>query len=235
MKLPKKKKNDEPSEKKTNKSAEKDDAAKKPRKKRQYKDRATRRREILDAAETLFLTRGFGATGVKDIAKAVGISYGVFYHHFPTKRDILLAFAYLRLERAEKMVADWNQDPTMTAVDKLRRFLEICDDAYNFRVSMDYLKSGEPREDPELYDTFTTVALPRLTELIAGIIDEGNENGEFQVESPRGDAIIFCIVSMDIIHRAATLDKLLGRNEIKSVYRTSIARMLGLPPDTFKN
>ncbi|SMP63370.1 TetR/AcrR family transcriptional regulator [Anoxynatronum buryatiense] len=44
-----------------------------------------RRNEILDAAESLFYSKGFEACTVNDILKTVGIAKGTFYHYFPSK------------------------------------------------------------------------------------------------------------------------------------------------------
>jgi AcrR family transcriptional regulator len=46
---------------------------------------------ILDAALKLFSHRGYGATSVRDIAEAAGVSKGNVYHHFPDKETIFRA------------------------------------------------------------------------------------------------------------------------------------------------
>lgn len=43
---------------------------------------------ILDAALKLFSQRGYGATSVRDIAEAAGVSTGNVYHQFPDKETI---------------------------------------------------------------------------------------------------------------------------------------------------
>ena len=49
------------------------------------------RQQILDAALKLFSHRGYGATSVRDIAEAAGLSKGNVYHHFPDKETIFRA------------------------------------------------------------------------------------------------------------------------------------------------
>jgi AcrR family transcriptional regulator len=49
------------------------------------------RTQILDAALKLFSHRGYGATSVRDIAEAAGVSKGNVYHHFPDKETIFRA------------------------------------------------------------------------------------------------------------------------------------------------
>lgn len=49
------------------------------------------RQQILDAALKLFSHRGYGATSVRDIAEAAGLSKGNVYHHFSDKETIFRA------------------------------------------------------------------------------------------------------------------------------------------------
>ena len=50
-----------------------------------------RRAHLLDAAAKLFSERGFHATSMRDIAKAVGMLSGSIYYHFESKDEMLLA------------------------------------------------------------------------------------------------------------------------------------------------
>ena len=49
------------------------------------------RERILEAAETLFLARGFAGTAVDDVCTAADSSKGSFYHHFESKEALALA------------------------------------------------------------------------------------------------------------------------------------------------
>jgi AcrR family transcriptional regulator len=50
-----------------------------------------RRIQLLDAAAQLFSRRGFHATSMRDIAKAVDMLSGSIYYHFSSKEEMLLA------------------------------------------------------------------------------------------------------------------------------------------------
>jgi AcrR family transcriptional regulator len=63
-------------------------------------DQADRRSQILDAALTAFLDRGYAATSIADIRAASGASTGSIYHFFDGKPGLALAL----LQRA---VAGW--------------------------------------------------------------------------------------------------------------------------------
>jgi len=52
-----------------------------------------RRQEFVRAAISLFFEQGVESTTMQHIAKAAGVSYGLFYHYFRSKEDILGAAA----------------------------------------------------------------------------------------------------------------------------------------------
>jgi AcrR family transcriptional regulator len=54
-----------------------------------------RRRDILEAAQHLFVRDGVGATTVDDICERSGASVGSLYHHFPGGKDAIAATLYL--------------------------------------------------------------------------------------------------------------------------------------------
>jgi AcrR family transcriptional regulator len=48
-----------------------------------------KRRQILDAAIRVFARQGFHATRVSDIADEAGVAYGLVYHYFNSKDEVL--------------------------------------------------------------------------------------------------------------------------------------------------
>jgi AcrR family transcriptional regulator len=48
-----------------------------------------KRRQILDAAIRVFARQGFHATRVSDIADEAGVAYGLVYHYFRSKDEVL--------------------------------------------------------------------------------------------------------------------------------------------------
>jgi len=66
------------------------------------------RDHIVSAADRLFYEHGYAHTSFTDIAGAVGISRGNFYHHFKTKDDILEAVIAHRLTQTRAMLQAWD-------------------------------------------------------------------------------------------------------------------------------
>ncbi|MFH1806079.1 MAG: TetR/AcrR family transcriptional regulator [Pseudomonadota bacterium] len=87
------------------------------------KDMTTRDR-IIAAADQLFYRQGFEHTSFSDIADAVGISRGNFYHHFKSKDDILDAVIDARLTNTRKMLDQWESDGNDPAA-RIRSFIQI--------------------------------------------------------------------------------------------------------------
>ena len=50
---------------------------------------ADRRRQLLGAAVKVFADKGFHAARVGDIAEEAGVAYGLVYHYFKSKEDLL--------------------------------------------------------------------------------------------------------------------------------------------------
>ena len=67
------------------------------------KARADKRRMILDAAVRVFARQGFHACRVSDIADEAGVAYGLVYHYFDSKEEVLDT---LFLERWDVMLDD---------------------------------------------------------------------------------------------------------------------------------
>ena len=81
------------------------------------KTKAVRREEILDAAEELFVTKGYEQATTVDIMQKVGIAKGTLYYHFTSKEEILDAL----IERARSFDA--------SGAGGVHSFLAFMDDA----------------------------------------------------------------------------------------------------------
>ena len=61
---------------------------------------------ILEVATELFLTEGYGATSIEDVARAAGISKRTFYHRYADKRALFGAVITRIVERLRPANAD---------------------------------------------------------------------------------------------------------------------------------
>jgi len=138
---------------------------------------------ILRAAEDVLRRFGPAKATVVDVARALGVSHGSVYRHFPTKAALRDAVAERWLHHISApltAIAD-EQGP---APERLRRWLDLL-------VSS---KRARALEDPELFATYTGLAaqardviamhVDDLAEQISRIVADGVERGEFTVTDP---------------------------------------------------
>ena len=57
------------------------------------------REQLLDAAQSSFVTNGYGGTSIRDIASQAGYSQGAFYSNFSSKEDVLLELLRRHMSR----------------------------------------------------------------------------------------------------------------------------------------
>ena len=57
---------------------------------------ADTREKIMEAAQDLFYRQGYQATPVNQIIEQAGVSKPTFYHHFPSKEDLCVAYVQHR-------------------------------------------------------------------------------------------------------------------------------------------
>ena len=140
-----------------------------------------KRRQILDAAVRVFARQGFHATRVSDIADEAGVAYGLVYHYFSSKDQVLNE---LFIERWSLLLAAIEEaDKTGTSPrEKLGAVATFIFDSY--------------RHDPELMkviivevtraaNSFGRTHLPeirRAYQSIAKIVEDGQKAGAFRVD-----------------------------------------------------
>jgi AcrR family transcriptional regulator len=67
---------------------------------RPHLDRDLKRKQILDAADGLFLRDGYEATAMAEVARRAGVANNAVYWYFPSKDDLLAAVLQRRQEQA---------------------------------------------------------------------------------------------------------------------------------------
>jgi len=85
-----------------------DEAARADSRSRRY-DPAETRQRVLAAANMLFATKGYGATGTADIAREADVSEGSIFYHFGSKRNLLADIGRMYGESMIEVM--WQGDP----------------------------------------------------------------------------------------------------------------------------
>ena len=82
----------------------------------------SRRTEILEKAALLFHKRGYAATSIRDIARAMGMESASLYNHIKSKQEILQSFLIPLAELYTKSIHEINAAP-LTSIQKLERII----------------------------------------------------------------------------------------------------------------
>jgi AcrR family transcriptional regulator len=92
--------------------------APRPRRRRIRLDNDQRRAQLLELARRAFSDRAYDDVSIDDIAQVAGISKGLLYHYFPTKRDLYVAG--LREIADELVEAIFRVPVSLAPIDQVR-------------------------------------------------------------------------------------------------------------------
>jgi AcrR family transcriptional regulator len=127
---------------------------------------------ILDAAERVFIDRGFHATAVTDIAEAAGYSKGAAYSQFATKDELFLAMIDRRID-SNALAIEAGIDPAQTIGEQARQagdgFINVFLDQSGWSLLLVEFAAHAARQD-ELRARFAS-RNKRLRAAIASLIE----------------------------------------------------------------
>ncbi len=150
---------------------------------------ADRRRQILEAAVKVFAEKGFHASRVGDIAEEAGIAYGLVYHYFESKEDLLeTIFRTTWIEMLARIgEVEEAQVPASEAVRQVSALILRTwrRDPDLVRVLVREVTRNQHVQEEVEEITAAMQALER-------IVRKGQETGEFRSElDPRLAAVVF--------------------------------------------
>jgi AcrR family transcriptional regulator len=154
---------------------------------------------ILDCAERLFRHYGYGKTNVADIARELGMSPANIYRFFASKVEIHQAVCGRMLALSYKQAYEISRLP-ISATERLRRY-----------VHAQYKMTREAMLDEQKVHEMVVVALERdwgvidkhidrIHDLLAEVIREGIEAGEFAEQDPVVASRCFGAATVNLCH-----------------------------------
>jgi len=142
---------------------------------------------ILEVTEDVLRRFGLTKATVVDVARALDVSHGSVYRHFPSKASLRQAVAKRWLDRVNAPLQEVAES-SGPAPAKLERWLR----------TMISIKHKKVCEDPEMFATYLTLAQEAcqvvkahkdgLVDQIAQILSEGVKQGLFEVADLRASA-----------------------------------------------
>jgi AcrR family transcriptional regulator len=187
------------------------------------------REEILQRASLLFYERGYGATSIRDIADAVGISSSTMYHHFANKQDVLYAIVSRFMSDFVDATVPVLRDGALRPAERIRRVIRL-----HIEISDDRrpeLLIGNPiRYALDLAQREHATALQiAYHDAVRDAIAEGCRAGDFRV----ADVSIATMAILDMLNGIrewfAPTGRL-NRAELIERYTGLVFTMLGAPP-----
>ena len=151
-----------------------------------------RRQEFVEAAEALFMKKGYQGTSVSDIVREVGVAHGLFYYYFDTKEAVLDAIIdNMIAESRHRLEAIVHGDST--PIKKYHRFVQ---EMFMLKKDRPYL-IGYMLQDRNriFYHKWMGKALGEITPLLTEIVEQGVAEGCFDTAYPR-EAVEFIFNGM---------------------------------------
>jgi AcrR family transcriptional regulator len=142
---------------------------------------------ILEVTEDVLRRFGLTKATVVDVARALDVSHGSVYRHFPSKASLRQAVAKRWLDRVNAPLQKVAES-TGPAPARLERWLR----------TMFAIKHKKVSDDPEMFRTYLTLAQEACTvvkahkdglvDQIAEILSDGVKQGVFAVSDPKTSA-----------------------------------------------
>ena len=141
---------------------------------------AERRRQILDAAVRVFARQGFHGCRVSDIADEAGVAYGLVYHYFRSKEEVLDT---LFLERWDVLVATIDEVAAredMAPRDQLHVIASFIVDSYRYDPDLMKVIIVEVTRAANSFGRTHLVKIREAYDGIAGIVERAQAEGTFK-------------------------------------------------------
>ena len=143
---------------------------------------ARRKRKVMEVATDMFISRGYAATTLLDIAKVAGVATRTLYQHFGDKEAIFQEVIFARdMARIDLP----RLEPGDDLVTALRRAAHYCSQVALGDRSLEQLRLmiAESARFPELMSTVATTMFSRFTRNVTELFAELAEAGLI----PEGD------------------------------------------------
>lgn len=136
--------------------------------------------KILDAAQRLFLKKGYDSTTIQDIVNELdGLSKGAVYHHFKSKEEIMDAVSD-RMFTANNPFEAVRRRSDLNGLQKLREAIRLnqSDEARTNMTIQSIPITRNPRLLVEMIESNRRILTPYYLELL----EEGNKDGSLHTE-----------------------------------------------------
>jgi len=143
---------------------------------------ADKRRQILDAAIRVFATRGFHACRVSDVADEAGVAYGLVYHYFGSKEEILNTLFSERWQVMLDAIAEIDRRREVPARDKLFLVASFIIDSYRYEPDLMKVIIVEVTRAANSFGREHLAKIREAYAMIGQIVESAQRDGVFKQE-----------------------------------------------------
>src|SRR4051794_9188 len=140
---------------------------------------AEKRRLILDAAVRVFARQGFHTCRVSDIADEAGVAYGLLYHYFRSKDEVLDTLFLERWSVMVDVIAEVDERD-VSAREKLEAVAAFIVESYRHDPDLMKVIIVEVTRAANSFGRTHIVEIQRAFDGIAQIIEKGQKSGELR-------------------------------------------------------
>jgi TetR/AcrR family transcriptional regulator, fatty acid metabolism regulator protein len=143
------------------------------------KNAADKRRLILDAAIRVFARRGFHHCRVSDVADEAGVAYGLVYHYFDSKEEILNTLFQERWQLMLDAIVEIDRRDG-GARDKLYHVASFIIDSYRHEPDLMKVIIVEVTRAANSFGREHLETIRKAYALIADIVEQARRDGSFK-------------------------------------------------------
>lgn len=141
---------------------------------------ADKRRQILDAAISVFATRGFHACRVSDVADEAGVAYGLVYHYFGSKEEILSTLFSERWQIMLDAISEIDRQEEIPARDKLHLVASFIIDSYRHEPDLMKVIIVEVTRAANSFGRDNLEKIREAYNMIGQIVERAQQDGVFK-------------------------------------------------------
>jgi AcrR family transcriptional regulator len=206
---------------------------------------ASKRNDILDAAQRLIYTKGYEQMSIQDVLDELKISKGAFYHYFDSKPALLEALIMRMQLEVERIVIPIVRDAGIPALAKLQR---IFDTSVRWKTAhkaylLAFLRVWYLDDNAIVRQKATATMFERVAPLLAEVLRQGIDEGTFDANDPEQVAVVALSIMVGLgesfarellaLNPGQAAQRLESRERLERIltaYARALERILGVLP-----
>ena len=147
-------------------------------------DKQKKRKEIMDAAISVFSKTGYHRTKIKDVADEAGVGKGTVYEYFDSKEDLFLCmceYLYEQFLKSQALALKAVPDPEQAVRTLIRSTIENAAMWTSLiYLNIDAWSEMDRKGEEDKLRRFMSRMFKRMTEVVSESIRRGQAEGAFK-------------------------------------------------------